>query len=85
MTSREDSPSAVWTLNVSDYIGVDNLDFANDLTRMIALQLVIQMMLHVVDPDRYSFMDGDFIVLLLFIVVAVSSYWLVLRRLVSFQ
>lgn len=81
---EENPPNAVWTVRLSDFIGAENIDFANDLLRMLALQIVIQMMLHVTDPERYNFIDGDFIVLLLFIIVAVSSYWLVLRRIVSF-
>ena len=75
---------AVWDVNVSDVIGKDNVPFLNDVVRMLALQIVIQMLLHVTDPERYSFTDGDFVVLAMFIVVAVSAYWLVLRRLVDF-
>ena len=79
------SPNAVWTYEISKHIGKENLMFVNDITRMASLQLVIQMMMHVTDPDRYNFLDADFIVLVLFIVVAVSAYWLVLRRLINFE
>jgi hypothetical protein len=85
MFENDASVPAVWNVNVSDLIGKENVPFLNDVIRMLALQVVIQMMLHVTDPVRYSFTDGDFIVLAMFIVVAVSAYWLVLRRLVEFS
>ena len=80
-----EQPNAVWTLQVSDLCGKENLDYVNDLARMTSLQIIIQMMLHVTDPDRYSLTDEDFIVLVLFVIVAVSAYWLVLRRLIRFE
>ncbi len=81
----DDEPNSVWTFHVSRHVGKENIGYVNDLSRMIALQVVIQMMLHVTDPERYSFADGDFVVLVLFIIVSVSAYWLVFRRLIRFD
>lgn len=78
-------PAAVWTVDVSSALGKENLPFVEDLTRMVLLQLVIQTMLHVTDPERFGLFDASFLVLLMFVVVAVTAYWLVFKRLVRFE
>lgn len=77
-------PPAVWTLNVSSAIGKDNVEFVNDLSRMLVLQTFIQMMLYLSCSERFGMFTADFAILLLFVAIGVTFYWLVFRRIVAF-
>jgi hypothetical protein len=37
------------------------------------------------DPERYRIFSLDFMLLLLFISLGVTSYWLIFKRIVSFK
>ncbi len=73
---RKQMASAIWTVDMTRLVGAENKPYAEDAFRMILIQIVIQTMLYITDPGRYSF-DAEFAALLMFIFVAVSSYWLV--------
>ena len=81
---QQPTPPSIWTLRVSRTIGKDNVDFVDDLVRMLVLQTFIQMMLYISCPERFGMFTGDFVALLLFLGVGVSFYWLIFKRIVTF-
>jgi hypothetical protein len=72
----------VWTIDVTRLVGEDNLNYVEDSIRLIMIQVVIQVMLVVTDPDRFSFYDGEFLSLLLFLFAGISAYYLIFKKLV---
>jgi hypothetical protein len=68
---------------VSQYIDKDYIPFLEDLARMITIQIVLQFMLFVQSPSSNPFFDVRFIQVLLYIILGVSVYWLVLKKLVK--
>jgi hypothetical protein len=55
-----------------------------DLCRMVMIQVVANFLFYTSDPSKHSFFSATFFKTLLFVVVGVCSYWLVLRKVVSF-
>jgi hypothetical protein len=80
MNDDTSSSDAVWRFQISPTYVL----FVEDLTRLIFIQLTIQTMLHVTNPDRFEF-GGEFLILIMFLAIAVTAYWLVFRRLVRFS
>ena len=80
MNIQEEIPYSIFTINVpSEY-----RSYLEDLSRMIMIQVVANILFNLSNPKKYPFLSADFIKTLLFIVAGVSAYWLVLRKLISF-
>ena len=80
MSYLQDNPYSIFTINIpSEY-----RSYVEDLSRMIMIQVVANMLFNLSNPTKYPLMGVDFIKTLLFIIVGVSAYWLVLRKLISF-
>jgi hypothetical protein len=73
----------LYHLNVSKYIGKEYLPFLEDIARMFTIQVVLQLMLFAQSPSANPFFDVRFIEALLYILLGVSVYWLVLKKLVK--
>lgn len=73
----------LYQLDVSKYIGKDYIPYLDDVARMVTIQLIIQFMLFLQAPSTNPFFDGRFFGLLFYIVLGVSMYWLVLKKLVK--
>jgi hypothetical protein len=57
----------------------------NDIARFAIIQLSIQFMLVLVDPQRFSIFSGEFVLLLIYMTIGVMMYWLVWRKFVSIR
>lgn len=68
-------------LEVSSYLGDEYLPLLNDLSRMITLQIIIQLMLSLRDPEEYPFFSQHFFELLFYIILGLMTYWLVIKKL----
>ena len=68
-------------LEVSSVLGDEYIPLINDLSRMITLQVIIQLMLSMRDPVEYPFFSQHFFELLFYIVLGLITYWLVVRKL----
>ena len=66
-------------------IPIEYRSMVNDLTRMITLQVITNYLFYVSNPSKHSFLGDDFIKLLLFIIISISFYWLVIRKIVSYD
>lgn len=56
-----------------------------DLMRMFMVQIVVNLLFFISNPKSYKFLNAMFMKTLLFIIVGISSYWLVIRKIVSFK
>jgi hypothetical protein len=77
------SEEQLYQVNVSQYIDKEYIPFLEDLARMVTIQIVLQFMLFVQSPSSNPFFDIRFMQVLLYIILGVSAYWLVLKKLVK--
>lgn len=63
----------------------DYIEFANDLSRMLTIQIIIQFLYFLNNPVEVSFFTADFFLLLLYVALGVCVYWLIIKKLISFK
>lgn len=77
---------AVWNVPLSaTALSPEYALMIQDLVRMFVIQFSIQFMLFLTDSERYAFFSAEFAILLIYIAIAVMIYWLLFRKLVSFE
>jgi len=85
LSGIDDGPPALWELDVGRAVGADYVPMANDVLRMVCIQVAIQVMLVLSDPTgRTRLFSPDFLMLVVYITLGVMLYWLALRKLVVF-
>ena len=75
---------SVFEIDISNTLGEEYVEMFNDITRFIIIQVGIQIMLSLSDPNQYSVFSGEFVALLFFIIIGVMFYWLVLKKIFHF-
>lgn len=80
MSESAKTPYSIFTINIAP----EYRSMVEDMCRMSSIQLMVNSLFHLSNPTRYPFFSGEFFKTLLFIIVGVASYWLILRRVVSF-
>ena len=70
-------------LDVSSNIGEEYVPLMDDVTRMITLQVIIQLMLSLRDNNEYPFFSQTFFELLFYIVLGLMTYWLIIRKVIK--
>lgn len=60
------------------------VEYVNDVARFLTIQFVIQFMYYVNDPD-VSLFSADFILLMIYLILGISLYYLVFKKLVTFK
>lgn len=78
--------SSLFTIDVSSTIGPDFAPMANDVARMVCIQVAIQLMLVLASggANGIAFFSSEFLLLVFYIVLGVMLYWLAVRKLVVF-
>jgi hypothetical protein len=75
---------ALYNVDVSSKLGPEYVNLFDDVARMVLIQLTIQLMFYLTAPDR-GFITDEFVLLVLYIVLGVSMYWLVFKNLFKFK
>lgn len=73
----------LYEIQLSKWISVEYLDYLEDIIRMIIIQFVIQFMFYIKDPNENVLFSAYFIELVLFIIIGVSVYWLIFKKLIK--
>ena len=77
---------ALFPIRMSEYFGTKEYNpMFDDIIRFVSIQCMIQFMMTLMDNQAYAFFSIDFLVLLLFIIIGVMFYWLIFKKLFSFQ
>jgi hypothetical protein len=77
--------SSLWQLDLGGVVGADYVPMANDVLRMVCIQVAIQAMLVMADTSgQTALFSADFVMLVLYITLGVMLYWLALRKLLVF-
>lgn len=77
-------PSTIFEIDISNTLGKEYVEMFNDISRLLMIQIGIQIMLHMIDPKKYPFFTADFSVLIMFITIGVLYYWLILKKIINF-
>jgi len=66
-------------------IPVEYRSMANDLTRMMSLQVFTHYLFYLTDPTKYVLFGADFVRILLFLIISVVFYWLIVRKIILYD
>lgn len=83
MSSNFYDPPAIFNIDISSKVGKDHVVLADDIVRMVLIQVTIQMMFYLTDTDR-GFLTEEFVLLILYIILGICLYWLVFKHLIKF-
>ncbi len=67
---------------VSKYVDAEYIPYMEDVIRMLILQLTIQFMYYMKDPSNNVLFTTDFFELILYVIIGVSAYWLVFKKII---
>lgn len=78
--AMEEQPRSLFRVGVQDeYVHV-----IDDVIRLVLIQVVVQMMFYLNSPGDFPFFSPTFVAVVLYIIIAVSAYWLVFRKVILF-
>ena len=84
-SSSSSSSSALAQLELGEALGADVVPMANDLARVLSIQLAIQLMMVLSDESgATTFFSVGFMTMVLYVTLGVMFYWLALRKLFVF-
>jgi heme/copper-type cytochrome/quinol oxidase subunit 4 len=73
------------SLYIIDVPQKDYIPMIDDIARVVMIQISIQLLLFATDPEQNKFFTIDFVLLVTYIVLGVSLYWLVFKKLIRFS
>lgn len=80
-----DDPQSLFLFDISRCFGEEYVPYLDDLFRMVMIQLSIQFMFFIMDPSKYQLFSQEFLTLLLYVVLGVTVYWLVFKKIIQFK
>lgn len=76
----------IYTLNISEKLGSEEyIDAVDDVLRMIVIQVMVQFMFYLNDPTENTFFTETFFATLLYIVLGITFYWLVVKKVITIR
>ena len=63
----------------------DYVDLVDDVARMVIIQVAIQFLYYLNNTDDVVFFSGDFILLVIYMILGILLYRLVFRKVITFQ
>tara|TARA_Y100000389_G_scaffold193485_1_gene222299 strand:+ start:1583 stop:1807 length:225 start_codon:yes stop_codon:yes gene_type:complete len=70
-------------VNVTKIVDKEYVPYIEDVIRMIILQFIINFMYFSKDPTNNGFFTMEFFELVLYIIIGVSVYWLIFKKLIK--
>lgn len=83
MSIFEKNVDHIYEINLSKHFGEENIVVFDDLIRMICIQFTIQLMYFIYDPNQHRLFDERFFEILFYMLLGITIYWLVLRKVVK--
>lgn len=74
--------SSLYTFNISAKLGPEYVGYLNDIVRVLLIQFTIQLMYFISDSQQYPFFTANFFVMCLYLVLGVTMYWLIFKKIV---
>ena len=60
-------------------------EYLNDLSRIVGIQVIANLFFYLSNPKKHLFFSNSFLNSLFFIVLGISTYWLILKKLITFK
>jgi heme/copper-type cytochrome/quinol oxidase subunit 4 len=79
------NPHAFVLLDISERMGPEYVLMFDDFLRMGVIQCTLQLMMYLSNPATTAFLSVEFLLLLIYVMIGVASYWLVFRNLIAFK
>lgn len=73
---------SLYTVNVPNK---DYIEFINDIARMVTIQISIQFLFFINNPNAVDFFSADFILMLIYMILGICVYWLIIKKLILFK
>ncbi len=83
MSIFEKNVDHLYELNLSKHFGEENIVVFDDLLRMICIQFTIQFMYFIYNPSQNSLLDEKFFEILFYMILGITIYWLIIRKLIK--
>lgn len=61
------------------------VELIDDVARMLIIELAIQFLYYLNNPEQVSFFSVDFVLLVIYMILGILLYRLVFRKLITFQ
>ncbi|AUF82329.1 hypothetical protein TetV_237 [Tetraselmis virus 1] len=74
----------MWTIDIGSKIGAEYVPVAEDIIRLLVIQIFIQALLSIIDADS-GFFNPVFWLILAYVVLATLVYHLVFKKLVEIK
>lgn len=74
---------SLYQIKISENIDDEYIPYFEDLARMMILQIILQFMYHIRDPNQNNFLTLEFFELLMYIILGVSVYWLLFKKVIK--
>lgn len=81
-TPPKHKKEAFYAVPITTLFGSEYVPYAEDLLRMVTIQCVIQLMLFLQSPSFAVLFSPAFFELVFYVVLGVSVYWLLLKKVV---
>jgi hypothetical protein len=63
----------------------DYIELIDDIARMVIIQVSIQFLYYINNADQVPFFSGDFLLLVVYMVLGILMYRLVFRKMIQFN
>jgi hypothetical protein len=73
----------LYEIKISEYIQPEYIEYFEDVIRMILLQFIIQFMYFIKSPNENTLFSYNFIELVLYIIIGLSVYWLIFKKVIK--
>jgi hypothetical protein len=73
----------LYEIKISEYIQPEYIEYFEDVIRMITLQFIIQFMYFIKSPNENTLFSYNFIELVLYIIIGLSVYWLIFKKVIK--
>ena len=74
--------SSLFSVDIGEALGLDFVPMANDIVRMLCIQVAIQIMMML--SGASGFFTADFVMLVFYTALGLTLYWLAVRKVVVF-
>ena len=60
-------------------------EYLDDLCRIVGIQVVANLFFYISNPSKHIFFSQSFLNSLFFIILGISTYWLIFKKIISFK
>ena len=70
---------------ISQYVDKEYIEYIEDLIKILLIQINLRFMYFMKNPNENVFFTYDIIEMLLYVIIGVSVYWLIIKKIIHFR